>query len=112
MKTTDSPSFAAARAIRMFELAQRIEEREPASQDGHPEEPLIRFAIALMRQRVAPALQDGWLQNEPVHTAMLGATNSGKSTVLNVLLGAPAAGMHYQARFSQHPEAFRLAAIG
>jgi hypothetical protein len=96
----------------MFEMAQRIEESAPAPPDGQPEEPLIRFALALMRQRVAPALQEGWPENDPVHIAMLGATNSGKSTVLNVFLGAPAAGMHYQARFSQHPEGFRLAAMG
>ena len=43
---------------------------------------------------------------------MFGGTNSGKSTVLNILLGGRAAGMSYRARFSQHLVAFRPAAMG
>jgi hypothetical protein len=61
--------------------------------------------------RVRPALEPGWLAHDPVHAAMFGGTNSGKSTVLNALLGRAAAGMSYQARFSQHPEAYRLSAL-
>jgi hypothetical protein len=44
--------------------------------------------------------------------ALFGGTNSGKSTVLNLLVGRAAAGMHATARFTQHPEAYHTAALG
>lgn len=67
---------------------------------------LMRYALATLRQRIQPALAPAW-ENEPPHVVLLGATNTGKSTVLNVLLGRPAAGVSERARFSQHPVAFR-----
>lgn len=74
--------------------------------------PVLRYALAQVRQRVCPALAAGSLDADPVHVVMFGGTNSGKSTVLNILLGRPAAGMSYRARFSQHPEAYRVATLG
>lgn len=75
-------------------------------------EPLARFATALLRMRVLPALTPGWADDDPVHVALCGGTNSGKSTVLNLLLGRAVAGMDVTARFSQHPEGFRPPALG
>ena len=62
--------------------------------------------------RIRPALMPGWPAHDPVHVALFGGTNSGKSTVLNLLVGRAAAGMHATARFSQHPEAYRPSALG
>jgi hypothetical protein len=93
---------------RALELDAR---RAPADADA-VRLPLTRFALSLLRMRVRPALDPAWLATDPVHLVMFGGTNSGKSTVLNLMLGRPAAGMSARARFSQHPEAYRLAALG
>lgn len=74
--------------------------------------PITRYALASIRQRILPATLEGWPRDDPVHVVMFGGTNSGKSTILNVLLGREAAGMSFRARFSQHPEAYRSTALG
>jgi hypothetical protein len=97
-------------------LARALEwdesERSGGSELDDVRVPLTRFVLSQVRMRVRPALEPLWLGTDPVHVVMFGGTNSGKSTVLNVLLGRPAAGMSFQARFSQHPEAYRLTALG
>lgn len=74
--------------------------------------PLVRYVAAQLRMRIRPALTPGVFERDPVHVSLFGGTNTGKSTLLNVLLGRPAAGMHVTARFSQHPEAYCPTALG
>lgn len=74
--------------------------------------PLTLYALSQVRMRLRPALTASWLEQDPVHVSLFGGSNSGKSTLLNVLLGRAAAGMHVTARFSQYPEAYRPAALG
>src|SRR4051812_14528281 len=84
---------ACDRLIAVVERSLAVEEENRRGGDATIRVPLIRFALALLRMRVRPALEPGWLEDDPVHVAMFGGTNSGKSTVLNVLLGRAAAGM-------------------
>lgn len=105
-------SAACQRLIVLFERALAVEEKRRIVAEDTMRVPLIPYAIAQMRMRVQPALTPGWPSGDPVHIALVGGTNSGKSTVVNVCLGCPAAGMHVTARFSQHPEAYRPAALG
>ena len=74
--------------------------------------PVVRFALALLEQRLIPVLTPPWPSGDPPHIAVFGGTNSGKSTLLNVLLGRPAAGMSFRARYSQHPEAHAAQKLG
>ncbi len=114
MEPQPTSQQALAACDRVIAMIQRSLTMEAA---GHPPDdtirvPLVRYALAQVRQRIAPALTPGWLEADPVHVVMFGGTNSGKSTVLNILLGRPAAGMSYRTRFSQHPEAYRAACLG
>jgi hypothetical protein len=75
--------------------------------------PPAAFLAALLNMKVRPALAlPGWPEGDPVHLAVFGGTNGGKSTVVNLLLGRSAAGMNPLARYSQHPEAYRPSALG
>lgn len=100
---------AAARLARFLERARALEIAGRPVSDDSVREPLIPFAAALLAMRVRPALRSDWPSADPVHVAMFGGTNSGKSTVLNILLGRPAAEMHARAAWTQHPAAFRPA---
>lgn len=64
------------------------------------------FAVSQLRCRIGPALQPDWLARDSVHVAVLGGTNTGKSTVLNLLLGQSLAAMRVTSRYSQFLEAF------
>ena len=112
----DGAREACQRLEGLFERARELEERrEGRAPADHLPEPLIAFALALLRMRVRPAraaLEPGWLERDPLHAAVLGGTNTGKSTAVNLLLGRAAGGMRATARYSQHPEAFRPAALG
>ncbi len=103
---------ACNRVIAMIERSLAMEAKSRPAGDDAIRVPLVRYALAQVRQRICPALSAGWLKADPVHVVMFGGTNSGKSTVLNILLGRPAAGMSYRARFSQHPEAYRSTRLG
>lgn len=103
---------AGTRLIALIERSLTIERTTVTSDDSAIRLPVVRYALAQLRQRIQPALLPGWLTTDPVHVVMFGGTNSGKSTVLNVLLGRAAAGMSYRARFSQHPQAFRPDCMG
>ena len=63
------------------------------------------FALWLLRQRLLPALDARWSALDLPHVAMVGGTNTGKSTLLNLLLDSPVCGMSPTARFTQHPQA-------
>jgi hypothetical protein len=113
--SSTSPHDAAAACDRVAAMVERSLAMEGRGRPVHDDAirvPLVRYALALLRMRIRPALEPGWMTADPVHVAMFGGTNSGKSTVLNVLLGRDAAGMSYRARFSQHPEAYRPSWIG
>jgi len=104
---------ACDRLIEVVERALAAEASRAADpRDDRQREPLHRFALGLLRMRLRPALEAGWLDADPLHVSLFGGTNSGKSTVLNLLLGRPAAGMDVTARFSQHPEGYRLESLG
>ncbi len=110
--THDTATAACGRLIATLQRSLEMEARHRRGGDDAVRVPLVRYALAQVRQRIAPALTPGWLQADPVHVVMFGGTNSGKSTVLNLLLGRGVAGMSYRARFSQHPEAYRTGRLG
>lgn len=67
------------------------------------------LGLALLRMRIRPALEGG---DDPPHVVVAGGTNTGKSTIVNLLIGSDQAGMSAIARFSQHPIAFRAREVG
>ena len=110
--TPNDPRAACDRLAQLFERAEALEQKGRRSTDDTVPSPLTPFVVAQLRMRVGPALADGWPVPDPVHVVLCGGTNTGKSTVLNVLLGRAAAGMGVRARLSQHPEAYRPARFG
>lgn len=110
--TPNDPIAACQRLIRLLEETRSVRARGRLSTDDSVRAPIADFALALLQMRIAPALQPSWPERDAVHVVLFGGTNTGKSTILNVLLGRAAAGMNVLARFSQHPEAFRPAALG
>jgi hypothetical protein len=103
---------ACDRLVRIFERALALEPGGVSGSDDTVRVPRLNFALSLLRMRIGPALAPGWLVADPVHVVLCGGTNTGKSTVLNVLLGREAAGMGVRARFSQHAEGYRASALG
>jgi hypothetical protein len=103
---------ACDRLITLLERALRLESAHAGVRDDTIQEPMTRYIVAQMRMRIRPALVPGWPAHDLVHVALFGGTNSGKSTVLNLLVGRAAAGMHATARFSQYPEAYFPGALG
>jgi hypothetical protein len=67
----------------------------------------LRLAAALGRNSVGPLL-DGQ-PPVPLHLAVVGGAGAGKSTVANLLSGAPAAEANPQAGFTRHPIAYTSA---
>jgi hypothetical protein len=72
---------------------------EEAAQAGS-----LRLAAALVRNCIGPYL-DGQ-PAMPLHVAVVGGAGAGKSTVANLLTGAPAAEANPQAGFTRHPIAY------
>lgn len=83
-------------------------ERSGGSQTGDADAERM-LGLALLRMRIRPALTGG---DDPAHVVVAGGTNTGKSTIVNLLTGSDLAGMSAIARFSQHPIAFRTATVG
>ena len=102
---------ACQRLIHICERALALEAKHQRSAGDTIREPLVAFVLALLRMRIQPALSPDWVAHDPLHIALLGGTNSGKSTLVNVCLGRPAAGMRITARYSQYPEAYQSAGL-
>ncbi len=61
----------------------------------------LRLAAALVRNVLGPYLNEQ--APTPLHIAVVGGAGTGKSTVANLLSGAPAAEANPQAGFTRHP---------
>jgi hypothetical protein len=64
----------------------------------------LRLAAALVRNCVGPFLDDQ--PPTPLHVVVVGGAGAGKSTLANLLSGAPAAEANPQAGFTRHPIAY------
>jgi hypothetical protein len=64
----------------------------------------LGLAAALARNAVGPFLDDQ--PATPIHVVVVGGAGAGKSTVANMLSGAPAAEANPQAGFTRHPIAY------
>ncbi len=107
----DEPLAACDRLITLLERALSLEPIHAGVRDDTIQAPMTRYLAAQLRMRIRPALAPGWPAYDPVHVALFGGTNSGKSTVLNLLVSRAAAGMHATARFSRYPEAYHAGAL-
>src|ERR671924_215663 len=107
----DEPLAACDRLITLLERALRLEPIHADVRDDTIRAPMTHYIAAQLRMRIRPALVPGWPAYDPVHVALFGGTNSGKSTVLNLLVSRAAAGMHATARFSRYPEAYHAGAL-
>jgi GTPase SAR1 family protein len=67
----------------------------------------LALATALVRNVIAPFVEG--VSAPPLHLAVVGGAGTGKSTVVNFLLGRPLAQSNPQAGFTRHPTAFVLA---
>src|SRR5262249_8477389 len=67
----------------------------------------LRLAAALVRNCIGPFLEQQ--PATPLHIAVVGGAGAGKSTVANLLTGAPAAEANPQAGFTRHPIAYTSA---
>lgn len=107
----DGPVEACRRLLALVETARNLEARDRSAFDDAVKLPLVPYCAALLRMKVLPALANpsGWPADDPLHVVLCGGTNSGKSTVLNLLLGRSVAVMNPTARYSQHPEAYKPA---
>ena len=110
MNDTDAQA-ACQRLIHTCERALALDAKNHASTGDTIREPLVAFVLALLRMRIQPALAPDWILHDPIHIALMGGTNSGKSTLVNVCLGRAAAGMRITARYSQYPEAYQPAEL-
>ncbi|HQR08291.1 MAG TPA: 50S ribosome-binding GTPase [Gemmatales bacterium] len=64
----------------------------------------LRLSAALLRNQVAPYLEKR--PTQPLYVAVVGGAGTGKSTVVNFLIGRSAAETNPQAGFTRHPVAF------
>jgi hypothetical protein len=75
---------------------------EQAAQAGQ-----LRLAAALVRNCIGPFLNEQ--PPVPLHIAVVGGAGAGKSTVVNLLCGAPVAEANPQAGFTRHPVVYTSA---
>jgi hypothetical protein len=96
----------AARALtsQLAEDLGWLEQHAFQQADGARASAVLRLAAALVRNVIGPLL-DGQ-QPLPLHLAVVGGAGAGKSTIANLLSGAPAAEANPQAGFTRHPIAY------
>lgn len=117
MNPPDGPAVAvpdaAALAVRLAKLLADAA-RLGQGQADPAELPQLRrwWAEAVLRNQVLAVLEGESADNNPLHLAVIGGTNSGKSTVVNCLLEEDLAPVAPTVRFSQHPEAFACPEAG
>ena len=68
----------------------------------------LRLAAGLVRNCLGPKLNDQ--TSTPLHVVVVGGAGTGKSTVANMLSGAPSAEANPQAGFTRHPIVYTSAA--
>lgn len=109
-RATNAPPKPAAETLHAF-LVQLLERyRRLAEEGGAADRAALLRSLALAEAVLRIACDEG---PRPLpHVAVIGPTQAGKSTVVNLLLGAPAAGVSPLAGFTVHPQAFALAADG
>jgi hypothetical protein len=81
-----------------------LEQHAAAKPDGTRHRSPLRLAAALVRNLVAPFVEDQ--PPLPLHIAVVGGAGAGKSTVANLLIGELVAESNPQAGFTRHPIAF------
>jgi hypothetical protein len=75
--------------------------------EQHPEiQQQLLLTLALLRNTVAPAVLG--MSPPPVHVAVVGGTNCGKSTVTNILVGEPVASWSLQGGFTTIPTGYAM----
>jgi hypothetical protein len=100
MEVTDTRALIA----RLAEDFSKLEEHARHRQQTMAELGRIRLAAAIIRNSVGPFLNDQ--PAKPLHIAVVGGAGTGKSTIVNFLLGAVVAEANPQAGFTRHPVAY------
>jgi hypothetical protein len=100
MEVTDTRALIA----RLADDFSKLEEHARHRQQTTAELGRIRLAAAIVRNSVGPFLNDQ--PAKPLHIAVVGGAGTGKSTIVNFLLGAVVAEANPQAGFTRHPVAY------
>ena len=100
MEVTDTRALIA----RLADDFSKLEEHARHRQQTMAELGRIRLAAAIIRNSVGPFLNDQ--PAKPLHIAVVGGAGTGKSTIVNFLLGAVVAEANPQAGFTRHPVAY------
>jgi len=100
MEVTDTRALIA----RLADDFSKLEEHARHRQQTTAELGRIRLAAAIIRNSVGPFLNDQ--PAKPLHIAVVGGAGTGKSTIVNFLLGAVVAEANPQAGFTRHPVAY------
>jgi len=98
------PIDARAACIQLGEDLSWLEEHTRRQPDLAAQAAQLRLASALVRNTVGPYLEKQ--APTPLHIVVVGGAGSGKSTVVNFLLGSIVAEANPQAGFTRHPVAY------
>src|SRR5262245_42828444 len=98
------PIDARAVCIQLGEDLSWLEEHTRRQPDLAAQAAQLRLASALVRNTVGPYLEKQ--APTPLHIVVVGGAGSGKSTVVNFLLGSNVAEANPQAGFTRHPVAY------
>ncbi len=96
--TTELQDFLDRYGTRLQALLSRLGEESPLARDLKRAEPALMLARALAEKADLP--------DHPLQIAVLGPTQAGKSTLVNLLLHQEIAGVSPLAGYTVHPQAF------